>query len=101
MAITDFKNFSKENKEVLGELVEEAKQNKVDKKYLDEAEIVLHKMRVILDAQEILACFNSYPIREYPPEPKWDKRRKQWLDGTTGKPLDPKKPQILPIKPPK
>jgi len=25
MAITDFKNFSKENKEVLGELVEEAK----------------------------------------------------------------------------
>ena len=44
MAITDFKNFSKENKEVLGELVEEAKQNKVDQKYLDEAEIVLHKM---------------------------------------------------------
>jgi len=25
MSITDFKNFSKENKEVLGELVEEAK----------------------------------------------------------------------------
>lgn len=34
-------------------------------------------------------------------DPIWDKKRKIYLDPVTKKPLDPKKPQILPIDPPK
>lgn len=49
-------------------------------------------MKTILDGKAILVMFKNYPLREYPPDPKWDKRRKQWLDAVTGKPLDPKKP---------
>lgn len=45
--------------------------------------------------------FENYPIREYPPDPIWDKKRKMYLDPLTKKPLDPKKPQILPLEPPK
>jgi hypothetical protein len=49
----------------------------------------------------LLSFFKEYPIREYPLDPIWDKKRKIYLDPLTKKPLDPKKPWILPIDPPK
>lgn len=101
MAITDFTNFDKENHDVLFDLFKEAEQNGVLEVYREEASKYLSKMKMILDARQIQAFFEGYPVREYPPDPKWDKRRKQWLDGVTGKPIDPKKPQILPLNPPK
>jgi len=36
--------------------------------------------------------FELYPHRDYPPEPIWDKKRKQYLDPVTNKPIDLKKP---------
>lgn len=34
-------------------------------------------------------------------DPIWDRRGKRWLDPVTKRPIDPKKPQILPLDPPK
>ncbi len=48
-----------------------------------------------------MKLFETYPTRDYPPDPIWDKKKKVYLDPVTLKPLDPKKPQILSLVPEK
>jgi hypothetical protein len=52
----------------------------------------LDKINAVLLAREILRNFETYPTREYPPDPIYDKKKKVYLDPITLKPLDPKKP---------
>lgn len=51
MTYTDLLNFTKDNKNVLEELCQEAKLNKVSDVYLQEAETQLEKMKIILDGK--------------------------------------------------
>lgn len=78
-----------------------AEANSVDPKYLDEGRHLKQKFQKRIKFEEIVDLFTEYPRREYPPDPVWDSRGKRWLDPVTNKPLDPKKPVILPLNPPK
>jgi ankyrin repeat protein len=78
-----------------------AEANSVASEYIENAKHLKLKFQKRIRLEEIIELFESHPTRDYPPDPVWDYRGKRWLDGTTMKPLDPKKPVILPLNPPK
>ena len=99
--MTDFQNFTKENHENLKSLLKESEETQVSPNFTEKAKIYLKKMERILTAKKILTNFENYRKIEYPPPPIYDKRGKRWIDAITKKPIDLKKPQILPLKPKK
>jgi len=85
----------------LMEALQKSQESGVQDVYLNDANTIKKKLGKNIDAQDILKDFIDYPIREFPPEPKWDPKGKRWLDPISGKPLDPKKPIYLNPNPPK
>ena len=90
-----------ESVQTLKKLVDDAMEGEVEKEYTDVANEKLIIAQRFLRVNYIHNLFTEYPVREYPPDPIWDKRGKRWIDAVTKKPIDPKKPQILPLNPPK
>ena len=57
---------SQENLDNLNEKLQKAKENKVADVYCDKGSDLSEKIRLNLDANDILKKFLEYPIREYP-----------------------------------
>ena len=57
---------SQENLDNLNEKLEKAKESNVDACYCDKGSDLSEKIRLNLDANDILNKFLEYPIREYP-----------------------------------
>lgn len=82
-------------------LLEAARAFGVSNEYLSTVVRLKTRLEKRVLMEDIVEMFQEYPERDYPPDPLWDPRGKRWLDAVTKKPLDPKKPVILPINPPK
>ena len=82
-------------------LLESAKAYEVGTEYLGTGDRLKTRLEKCVLMEDIVEMFQDYPQRTYPPDPLWDPRGKRWLDAVTKKPLDPKKPVILPLNPPK
>lgn len=78
-----------------------AKSTGVASEYCDDASAKLTVMNKNNTFQKTLKRFSAYPPREYPGEPKYDRRSKRWINPITGKNYDPTKPLILPVEQPK
>lgn len=83
------------------QLIVDAETNGVEATYLEKGRTILSKIQRNLRAIDLLTKFEDYALRVYPPDPIWDPRGKRYLDAVTKKPIDLKKPQILPLNPPK
>lgn len=78
-----------------------AEANGVATEYVQAGRSLKSQFQKRIRLEALAQQFDQYPHREYPPDPVWDARGKRWLHGETLKPLDPKKPVVLPLHPPK
>lgn len=74
----------------LEELIQSAKDRKVDDDYIENAETLRDKLSRNIKAIDIFKLFADYPVREYPIPMMIDPKTKKPIDPVTKKPIDPK-----------